>query len=83
MFPPRPPVGAKVDIKNKENKRKTKSRKNQDFIGNTRLDKIEGFFKRTEIISGDVASAKQLRKDIRYREGKSIGLGFSGKKLRI
>ena len=83
IFPPRPPIAAKVDIKSKETKRKTKSKKNQDFLGNTRLDKIEGFFKRTEIISGDVASAKQLRKDIRFREGKSIGLGFSGKKLRI
>ena len=72
-----------IDLKPKKKAIKSKKNRTVDFLGNTRLDKIEGFFKRSEIITGDIASAKQLKKDIRYKEPKISGLGFSGKKLKL
>ena len=47
---------------------KRRTRKGKDFLANTRLGKIEGFFKRRDIISGDKASAKQLKKDKLFKE---------------
>ena len=39
--------------KKKEEEKKSKNRKRKEFLGNTRLDKIEGLFRRSEIITGD------------------------------
>ena len=50
-------------------KKKSKNKKTVDFLGNTRLDNIVGLFKRREIISGDKSSAKQLKRDKRFKEG--------------
>jgi|TARA_B110000467_G_C18288375_1_gene463166 hypothetical protein len=47
---------------------KSKKGKTVDFLGNTRTYHIVGLFKRTEIIKGDKASAKQLKKDLKYKE---------------
>ena len=63
-------IGGWVNVVEGEKKNKTtKNKKTKDFIGNTRLDNIVGLFKRREIISGDKASAKQLKRDKRFKEG--------------
>jgi len=63
-------VAGLVNITEGEKKKKTtKDKKTVDFIGNTRLDNVVGLFKRREIISGDKASAKQLRRDKKFKEG--------------
>jgi len=54
----------------KRSKRKVKVRKAKDFLGSSRTDHIVGLFKRTAIISGDKASARQLTKDKKYKENK-------------
>jgi hypothetical protein len=54
--------------------------KRRDFLGNTRTDNIVGLFKRTEVITGDKKTAKQLKKDKKYKEGKKIGKVKSKKK---
>ena len=50
-------------------KQKSKKGKSVDFLGNTRTYHIVGLFRRSEIIRGDKASAKQLVKDKKYKEG--------------
>jgi len=63
-------AGGWVNVVEGEKKKKTtKDKKTVDFIGNTRLDNIVGLFKRREIISGDKASAKQLKRDKKFKEG--------------
>ena len=58
-----------MDSEPAEKKGKSKKGKTVDFLGNTRTYHIVGLFKRTEIIKGDKASAKQLSKDLKYKEG--------------
>ena len=53
-----------------DKKPKNKNRKRKDFLGNTRTDHIVGLFKRTEVITGDKKSAKQLKRDKKFKEGK-------------
>ena len=50
--------------------REEKKIKRKDFLGSSRTDHIVGMFKRTEIISGDKQSAKQLARDKKFKEGK-------------
>jgi len=54
----------------KEKERKSRKKKRKDFLGNTRLDKIEGLFRRSEIISGDKRVAKQEKLDKAFKENK-------------
>ena len=54
----------------KEKERKSRKKKRKDFLGNTRLDKIEGLFRRSEIISGDKRVAKQEKLDRAFKENK-------------
>ena len=56
--------------KKKEEEKKSKKKKRKDFLGNTRLDKIEGLFRRSEIISGDKRVAKQEKLDKAFKENK-------------
>ena len=58
-----------LDSESTQKKQKSKKGKTVDFLGNTRTYHIVGLFKRTEIIKGDKASAKQLSKDLKYKEG--------------
>ena len=58
-----------LDSESTEKKQKSKKGKSVDFLGNTRTYHIVGLFKRTEVIRGDKASAKQLVKDKKYKEG--------------
>jgi len=67
---PKPLIPIIYDFESLHEKRKTKKKKTVDFLGNTRTDHIVGLFKRKEIISGDKASAKQLRKDKKWKPGK-------------
>ena len=54
----------------KEKERKSRKKKRKDFLGNTRLDKIEGLFRRSEIITGDKRVAKQEKLDRAFKENK-------------
>ena len=56
--------------KKKEEEKKSKNRKRKEFLGNTRLDKIEGLFRRSEIVSGDRRVAKQVKLDKAFKENK-------------
>ena len=56
--------------KRKEEEKKSKNRKRKEFLGNTRLDKIEGLFRRSEIVSGDKRVAKQVKLDKAFKENK-------------
>ena len=56
--------------KKKEEEKKSKKKKRKEFLGNTRLDKIEGLFRRSEIISGDKRVAKQEKLDRAFKENK-------------
>ena len=58
------------DDTDKKKQKKKKKGEPVDFLGNTRTYHIVGLFKRKEIIRGDKASAKQLAKDLKYKEGK-------------
>ena len=58
------------DGSNVPQKRRISRRNRKDFLGNTRTDNIVGLFRRTEIITGDKKTAKQLAKDKKYKEGK-------------
>ncbi len=72
-IPRRQRVVAAYVFPKKESKKTTKVEKEvkrKDFLGSSRTYHIEGMFKRTEIISGDKQSAKQLTRDKRYKEGK-------------
>jgi hypothetical protein len=60
-----PPPDERRTRTNKRNKRKRKG-----FLGNTRTDHIVGLFKREEVIYGDKKTAKQLKKDKKWKEGK-------------
>lgn len=44
-------------------KRSGRTKKPHDFLGNTRLDKIEGLFRRTEVIHGDKRLPVQIKRD--------------------
>lgn len=44
-------------------KGKSKRKKSEDFLGNTKLDNIVGLFRRTEIITGDKKTNRQILKD--------------------
>ena len=65
--PPRPKTRlvAAVIIPLNEKLRKPKGKKSKqfDFLGNTKLDNIEGLFRRSDIIHGDRRISKQVRKD--------------------
>ena len=82
LFPPvrRPPMLFGGDIKNKEKKDKLYKRKHIDFLGNTKTNAIEGLFRRTEIITGDKRTEKQVIKDKKATFNPKYGLGFSNKK---
>jgi hypothetical protein len=72
VLPQRPSRRAAVfdlDSESTQKKQKSKKGKTVDFLGNTRTYHIVGLFRRTEIIRGDKASAKQLVKDKKYKEG--------------
>ena len=56
--------------KKSEKKKESKKKKRKEFLGNTRLDKIEGLFRRSEIISGDKRVAKQEKLDKAFKENK-------------
>jgi hypothetical protein len=56
-------------VESDKGEKKSKKHKTKDFLGNTRLDNIVGLFKRREIISGDKSSAKQLKRDKKFKEG--------------
>jgi len=56
--------------KKSEKKKELKKKKRKEFLGNTRLDKIEGLFRRSEIISGDKRVAKQEKLDKAFKENK-------------
>ena len=62
------------------NKTQRRQRKRKDFLGNTRTDSIVGLFKRTEVMTGDKKTAKQLKKDKKYKEGKKSRKKKSKKK---
>jgi len=63
-----------------ETPRTKKSRKTKDFLGNTRLDNIIGLFKREEVIYGDKKTAKQLKRDKKFKEGKKKKRNIKTKK---
>ncbi len=72
---PLPPV-----ILNSEKfKPKKKKGKQNDFLGNTKLDSIEGLFRRSTIIHGDKRISKQVRKDKRAKF-KERGVSFFSKR---
>lgn len=64
-----------IDSKNRTKKKKAKKKKPHDFLGNMRLDQIEGMFRRTEVIHGD----RRLPKQIRHDKTK----GFTSSKVKI
>jgi len=59
-----------VDSSEPRKERKRRKSKGEDFLGSSRTDNIVGMFNRKAIISGDKASAKQLRIDKKYKEKK-------------
>ena len=65
------PIFVVIDGESKE-KGKKKNSKQHDFLGNTRLDSIEGLFRRTDIIHGDKKLVKQIQKDKKagFKEGR-------------
>ena len=63
-----------------ETPRTKKRRKTKDFLGNTRLDNIVGLFKREEVIYGDKKTAKQLKRDKKFKEGKKKKRNIKTKK---
>ena len=81
--PPRPPrrVGIlpPIILKNKESFAKKKKDKQNDFLGNTKLDSIEGLFRRSTIIHGDKRISKQVKKDKRAKF-KERGVSFFSKR---
>jgi hypothetical protein len=75
ILTPLPPV-----ILNSEKfKPKKKKGKQNDFLGNTKLDSIEGLFRRSTIIHGDKRISKQVRKDKRAKF-KERGVSFFSKR---
>jgi hypothetical protein len=71
VLPTRKPIIPIIyDFESTYKKEKSKNKKTVDFLGNTRTDHIVGLFKRKEIISGDKASAKQLKRDKEWKTGK-------------
>ena len=56
----------------KKTTKKTRTRKRKDFLGNTRTYAIVGLFRREEVIYGDKATAKQLKRDKKFKENKKI-----------
>tara|TARA_B110000438_G_scaffold290368_1_gene325993 strand:- start:460 stop:4806 length:4347 start_codon:yes stop_codon:yes gene_type:complete len=59
-----------TDSSKPRKERKRRKSKGKDFLGSSRTDNIVGMFNRNAIISGDKASAKQLRIDKKYKEKK-------------
>lgn len=51
------------DDKKKKKRGSSRQKRPNDFLGNTRLDSIEGLFRRSDVIHGDRAISKQVRKD--------------------
>ena len=64
-------------------KERTKNYPKKDFLGNTRLDNIEGLFRRNTIIVGDKKVSKQLGKDKQYGKKKDKVDKQSGKMLTL
>jgi hypothetical protein len=56
-----------------------KENKQNDFLGNTKLDSIEGLFRRSTIIHGDKRISKQVKKDKRAKF-KERGVSFFSKR---
>ena len=52
-----------IDNKNTTKKKKDKVKDPHDFLGNTKLNDIEGLFKRETVIHGDRHTIKQIKKD--------------------
>ena len=78
--PPRrvpPPIILPFSDKNK--KKKSGTSKQNDFLGNTKLDSIEGLFRRSTIIHGDKRISKQVKKDKRAKF-KERGVSFFSKR---
>ncbi len=78
--PPRrvpPPIILPFSDKNK--KKKSGTSKQNDFLGNTKLDSIEGLFRRSTIIHGDKRISKQVKKD-RKAKFKERGVSFFSKR---
>jgi hypothetical protein len=80
-LPPRTrliPLALPPPIKKGRTPKKKKSKQN-DFLGNTKLDSIEGLFRRSTIIHGDKRISKQIRKDKRAKF-KERGVSFFSKR---
>ena len=48
---------------NTEKKSTGRKNKEYDFLGNSKLDSLEGLFRRSEIMHGDKKIVKQIRRD--------------------
>jgi hypothetical protein len=72
---PLPPV----ILNSEKNRPKKKKSKQNDFLGNTKLDSIEGLFRRSTIIHGDKRISKQVKKD-RKAKFKERGVSFFSKR---
>ena len=66
VYPKKVTGGIYIDNKNTTKKSRIKSKEPHDFLGNVRLDHIEGIIgKRKEAIHGDRRLPKQIQKDKR------------------
>jgi len=72
---PRKAVPFIIKFDDSTDRKKGKKKKSHDFLGNTRLDHIEGLFRRSEAIHGDKRLPKQIRQDSKK--------GFNQSKVRI
>ena len=72
-------AGAIIPLNEKLDKKKSSKSKQFDFLGNTKLDSIEGLFRRSDIIHGDKRISKQVRKDKRAKF-KERGVSFFSKR---
>ena len=77
------PVLVSVKITQKRQTKRRTPQKRKDFLGNSRTDSIIGLFKRTEVITGDKKTAKQLKKDKKYKEKKSRKIKSKKKTLNV
>ena len=76
----RPPPGVVVIFGGDEKKKNKSSKSKQyDFLGNTKLDSIEGLFRRSTIIHGDKKISKQVKKDSKAKF-KERGVSFFSKR---
>ena len=72
-------AGAIIPLNEKLDKKKSSKSKQFDFLGNTKLDSIEGLFRRSDIIHGDKRISKQVKKD-RKAKFKERGVSFFSKR---